>query len=75
MRLRPGANYYQKRIDAEQPVIVRNLNTNEHGVVTRVTPSGNHIPPQAHVVYGDDEQGYHELWSPLRDLERVVIPE
>ena len=64
MRLRPGTKYYENRWRNEQPVLVKH---GDHvGVVTRATPSGNHIPPQAYVVFE-----LHELWIPTRELEYV----
>lgn len=71
MRLRAGCDYYLNRIAQEDPVVVKHKNTGQHGVVTRATPSGNHIPAQAFVVYGDDESGYEEAWVPSRELERA----
>lgn len=80
MRLRPGALFYQKRNIPElnpdedgvcHAITVRLRSTNELGVVTRVCPSGNHVPPQAHVVFGgmfDSGAELRELWVPLKDL-------
>lgn len=69
MRLRPGAEYYANRIYQEQPVLV--MYNGIHAVVTRATPRGRHIPAQAHIMWGDDEHGWHERWVPAKELERA----
>ena len=71
MRLRAGADYYENRNAQDQPVLVRHKDTGRYGYVTRSTPSGHHIPAQAHVMFGDDEHGYEGLWVPTKELERA----
>jgi hypothetical protein len=66
MRLRPGARYYE-----HNDVIVRDKRSGATGYVTRSCPSGHHIPAQAHVLFGNEEDGYFGLWIAARDLERV----
>jgi hypothetical protein len=67
MRLKPGCRPYE---NPEHPVMVRHKLTGNIGRVSRVTPSGNHIPPQAYILFGN-ENGHNELWVPLNELERV----
>lgn len=72
MRLRAGSRYYQNRNAQDQPVLVKHKGSGNVGVVHRVTPSGNHIPPQAYVVFSNDNwTTTFELWCPLRELETV----
>jgi hypothetical protein len=69
MRLRPGAKYYERE---DVTVTVRDKRSGATGYVTRACPAGNHIPACAHVMFGDDESGFHGLWVAAKDLERVA---
>lgn len=77
MRLRPGANYYEQRNHTTiedggpGPLWVRRKSTQEIGYVTRACPSGNHTPAQAHVMFGNDHDGYYGLWLAAKELERA----
>lgn len=66
MRLRPGCKYYDNN-----DVVVRDKRSGATGYVTRACPKGNRIPAQAHVLFGNDEDGYTGLWVPTKELERV----
>lgn len=72
MNLPAGAQYYEERNHNPEktPVMVRDKKTGQRGVVTRVCPSGDHIPACAYVVYGDEDSGYRERWEPVNDLSR-----
>jgi hypothetical protein len=66
MRLRAGTKPYE-----HNTVLVRRKGASSVGYVTRACPSGNHIPACAHVMFGNDEDGYYGLWVAAKDLERV----
>lgn len=73
MRLRAGANYYEHRNNNDDPgpLWVRDKVSGRIGYVTRSCPSGNHIPAQAHIMFGSEESGFEGLWVPAKDLERA----
>jgi hypothetical protein len=73
MRLRAGAQYYEHRNHSEDPgpFWVKRKGTGQIGYVTRATPAGNHIPPQAFVMFGNDKDGYSGEWVPTGTLERA----
>ena len=73
MRLRLGAQYYEHRNanDDPGPLWVRRKTTGQIGYVTRACPSGNHIPACAHIMFGNDKDGYDGEWVPAKELERA----
>jgi hypothetical protein len=73
VRLRLGADYYEHRNHSDDPgpLWVKRKGTGEVGYVTRACPSGNHIPASAHIMFGNDKQGYYGEWVMTRDLERA----
>lgn len=73
MRLRAGANYYEHRNHSDDPgpLWVRHKQTGRVGYVTRSCPSGNHIPAQAYIMFGNDKDGYEGSWTPAKELERA----
>lgn len=68
MKLPVGANYYLRRNATDEPGPLYVKYNGRSGWVTRVTPSGPNIPPQAHVVFSNEL--CDELWIPLKDLHR-----
>lgn len=60
MRLRVGADYYEKRNQSDDPgpLWVRRIATGQIGYVTRATPKGTHMPGQAYVMFSTKIGGY-----------------
>jgi hypothetical protein len=70
MRLPAGRAYYENRAREDKPITVR-LN-GRLGFVTRVTPPGNHIPTNVHVVFRNESNTVvDERWCALSELSKT----